>query len=1127
MERGTPDPAGEGVLWLDEVTPADLPRVGRKGFTLARLRQEGFPVPDGFVLPPGVPAERALDARARLPGALAVRSSSSAEDTADASFAGQYRTVLGVTGDEALLEAVRTCRESAAGAAGYARALGAAEGSLAVLVQRMVAPRAAGVAFTEDPRDPTACLVEAHAGLGDVLVSGAVTPDRWAVDRASGTVRDGPAAGALDGSDLRAVVDLARRVEEALGGPQDVEWAIAGEGPVVLQARPPTVEAEARPDPRLRRLTRANVGEVLPDPVTPLTWSTVGSFLEHGFRRVADEAGLLPRDAPAFLALHRRRLYLNLSLSAEVAARLPGVTAADAERLVLGGGAAGEPPPLRLSSLPGFLRVALRLRRLARRLPALVAEAERVVEALPRRESVERAEPPELAALLEDFATRGRALAFAHIASSGSCGFRLALLGGLLGRFLPGDAFARTGRLVTGLDGVASAAPALALESLAEEVARRPEWRAWLETEAARSGDRSLPGAPAGLRERIAGFLERYGHRAVSEGELSAPAWEDEPGPLLRALSGLAGSDGAAGWRGRARAEVRRADEEAALARLGPLRRAALRAAIRGAQQGVRGREHTKSLTVALVHHGRRLARAAARRLVSAGALEREDDVFFLELAELGDCLRGAPGPRARVERRRRRHAREGALPAPREVDLAGGESPGESAPGGGGIGIGGGVGLGPARVVLSGEAPRLEPGEVLVTPVLDAALGPLLASAAGAVAEIGGVLSHGAVVARELGVPCVVDVRDATRRFRTGQRLLVDGGAGTVSVAPEPTDGPEAAGPAGPACLEAEDTASDSLHALAPHPRARESVYFNVQDPSAGLVLVASLGVRPGGRGESLVALGTPEGHVLFGLDLAPGRPGPGGFSVAGQTVDWSPFRFRAAARLARHAERAFPPGGVLPLLLEPRTEEVAIDLTLAPTTPAVDFCRGLPEDALQALRPLGAHHLEQSGAWHGTVSIGGRPFSVAGTGSRDHSWGLRDWDAADHWRLFTVRFGDGLAVHALAVSVEGRLVEGGFLWRDGRAERITRVAFVGERGAGGLRTFELSLATAAGPPLRLHGTVLRRITVPVDVERRPLRHLQGLPYRLVLHEHFARYEAAGRVGHGIAELTERPGAG
>jgi len=284
---------------------------------------------------------------------------------------------------------------------------------------------------------------------------------------------------------------------------------------------------------------------------------------------------------------------------------------------------------------------------------------------------------------------------------------------------------------------------------------------------------------------------------------------------------------------------------------------------------------------------------------------------------------------------------------------------------------------------------------------------------------------------------------------------------------------------------------------------------------------------VRPGGRGESLIALGTPEGHVLFGLDLAPGRPGPGGFSVAGQTVDWSPFRFRAAARLARHAERAFPPGGVLPLLLEPRTEEVAIDLTLAPTTPAVDFCRGLPEDALQALRPLGAHHLEQSGAWHGTVSIGGRPFSVAGTGSRDHSWGLRDWDAADHWRLFTVRFGDGLAVHALAVSVEGRLVEGGFLWRDGRAERITRVAFVGERGAGGLRTFELSLATAAGPPLRLHGTVLRRITVPVDVERRPLRHLQGLPYRLVLHEHFARYEAAGRVGHGIAELTERPGAG
>src|SRR5207253_277950 len=102
------------------------------------------------------------------------------------------------------------------------------------------------------------------------------------------------------------------------------------------------------------------------------------------------------------------------------------------------------------------------------------------------------------------------------------------------------------------------------------------------------------------------------------------------------------------------------------------------------------------------------------------------------------------------------------------------------------GLGVSAGVGLGPARVVGPGQAVRLEPGEVLVAPVLDAALGPLLASAAGAVAEIGGLLSHGAVVARELGVPCVVDVRDATRRIRTGQPVTVDGSAGLVHPWPD-----------------------------------------------------------------------------------------------------------------------------------------------------------------------------------------------------------------------------------------------------------------------------------------------------------------------------------------------------
>ena len=1131
-----------GVLWLDAITETDRPRVGAKAFTLARLRQQGFPVPDGFVLPAATPVGAAAAAYVRLGGAVAVRSSSTAEDTAEASFAGQYRTVLGVVGEEALREAVRLCRDSVSAATVYAQALGAAAGSMAVLVQRMAAPQAAGVVFTEDPRDPTALLVEAHPGLGEAVVSGATTPDRYVLDRTSGAFRDGgrPATGCLDEPGLRAVVELARRVERSLGAPQDVEWALGPRGPVLLQARPITVEADERPDPRLRRLTRANVGEVLPDPVTPLTWSTVGTFLESGFRGVAEEAGLVTAGTGPFLVLYRRRLYMNLSLCVDVARRLPGVTAADAERLILGGGASGAPPPLPLTALPfitalpRLVRVGLRLLGLARRLPARVLEAEAAVRGLPTGEAIERAGAETLARYLDVFAQRGRELAFTHVAASGSCGFRLALLGALLGRLAPGDVESRVNRLVTGLPDVASTAPTFALEALAEDVGRHEGWAPWLRRAAGQpSAAGVLADAPPVLAARLRGFLDRFGHRAVSEGELAAPAWEDDPRPLLAALAALAEGDRAAEWSRRARAEVRRADEEALLARLGPIRRALLRSAIRGAQDAVRERERTKSLTVALVHHGRRLARASARHLVVSGALASVDDVFFLELDELRRALLGRSPGRALIERRRRRHRREGALPAPREVDVSGAEARPES--GGRGIGVSAGVAIGPARVLLPGDPLRLEPGEVLVTPVLDAAFGPILATAAGAVAEIGGLLSHGAVVARELGVPCVVDVREATRRFRTGDRLVVDGSAGTVEVEAGSgavegaaavsggTTGPGAEATASPALLAAEDTSRESLHALERHPQARESVYVNVQDPATGLVLVASAGVRPGGRGESLLALGDRTTDVLFGLDRAPAQADPDGFAVAGQRVTWHPFRFQAKTRLARHEAAAFP-GPVLGLLLGPRTVEVEIDLTLEPTTPAVDYCRGLPVDTLRALAPLGAHHLEQSGAWRGVVVIDGRRVAVDGTGSRDHSWGRRSWETADHWRLFSVRFGSDLAVHALAVSARGRLVEGGFVWRGGRAERITRVQYVTEREGPAVRAFDLRVTTAAGPPLRLRGTVVRTITVPVDVERRPGRHLLGRPYRLVLHENFTRYEAAGRVGHGMAELTDRP---
>ncbi len=1109
------------VVWLSEIRDEDRGRVGAKAFSLAVLGRQGLPVPEGFVLPADAPVDAALAAYAKLGGEVAVRSSSSAEDLEESSFAGQYKTVLGVRGPEALAAAVRECRESEAAAARYAELVGAPRGRLAVLVQRMVDARAAGVVFTRHPHDERRLLVEAHAGLGDAVVSGSATPDRYLVDRRTRARVDGPDAGCLGPSDLRAVSDLALRVETLAGASRDVEWALGSDGPVLLQSRPITVEPEDVPDPRLRRLTRANVGEVLPDPVTPLTWSTVGAFLERAFRDVARDVGLLPAGAPPFLVLYRRRLYLNLSLCVEVAAGLPGVTPEAAEALLLGGGSgAGAAPAPSVSALG----VLLRLLGLAGRLPALVEAAARAVGGLSAPPPVDDGDERRLLERLDRFAETGYGVARAHVAVSGSCGFRLALLARLLDRFRPGATAERVNRLVAGLPDVASVAPALALEALATEAARRPDWLAWLRAEPSPPAN-----APRALGERLREFLDRFGHRSVAEGELFSSAWEDDPEPPLGALRALAQAGGDASFRRRAAAATRYADEEALFAGAGAFTRPVFRWALAGARAAVRERERTKELSVRLVHHGRRVARAAGRHLVARGRILREDDVFFLTRDELRRALHGESPSGALVARRRRRHDREGSLDAPREVDLGGASAAEIPAEAWRGTGVSAGVGAGPARVLQPGGPLRLDPGEVLVARVLDAAYGPVLAVSAGAVAEIGGLLSHGAVVARELGVPCVVDVRGVTQSVRTGERLVVDGGRGLVTRVEADEVGAGAATPSTlPPSLVSEDTSRETLHPLEEHPLARESVYLNVQDPERGMHLVASAGLRAGGRGEALVALRREDGPLLFGLDLrAPDLEA--GLGVGGVRIDWRPFRIRLETRLAPHDPDSFPPS-LVPLLLTPRTVDVRLDLTLEPTTPAIDFCRGLPDDVLEALAPLGAHHVEQSGIWRGFVEVDGKHCAVRGTGSRDHSWGRRSWDAADHWRLFTARLlprsgGDEVSVHALAVSVRGRRIEGGFLTRGDRAERITRVLFVPDGTLGApLRTFELQVTTERGLGLRLRGTVARTLTVPVDVERRLLRHLAGRPYRLVLHENFTRYEGESHAGYGMAETTERP---
>jgi pyruvate,water dikinase len=243
------------IVGLDSPAARDAAAAGSKARTLARLRASGFPVPDGFVVTAPEDARSselavrvaALEAGSGAGARFAVRSSGQAEDSAAASFAGQYETVLGVQGLAEIADAIERCFASFASgrADAYQRRVSVIEAGGAVIVQHLVEAEAAGVAFTLDPVSG-ACdrvLVDAAAGLGDAVVGGRVTPDGFVVAKAGGEIlerRLAQARACLDDDAVRAVAALAQRVEAHEGAPVDIEWAWQRGAASLLQARPIT-----------------------------------------------------------------------------------------------------------------------------------------------------------------------------------------------------------------------------------------------------------------------------------------------------------------------------------------------------------------------------------------------------------------------------------------------------------------------------------------------------------------------------------------------------------------------------------------------------------------------------------------------------------------------------------------------------------------------------------------------------------------------------------------------------------------------------------------------------------------------------------------------------------------------
>jgi rifampicin phosphotransferase len=795
-----------------------------------------------LILAAPVPDDIAQAVRRSAGGPVAVRSSATAEDLPHASFAGQQDTYLNVVGADAVLDAVRRCWASlwTERAVAYRAANGIDHRAvrLAVVIQDMVQSQVAGVMFTANPVTGRRheAVIDASPGLGESVVGGSVNPDHFVVDTATGgiterrlgdkltTVRSLPGGGTeqfkirLEGAcvtddQIRALAALGARVETLYGAPQDIEWAIDAGGFLWLtQARPITTlyPLPERPADGLRVYFCFSLAQGLYRPITPMGLSA--------FRVVSSSAAdLFGAPVADRLAGAREfveaggRIFIDVTgvmrsrVGRDLVPRIFDVMEARSAKVLRG---LFDDPRLsvihrsRGPLVRGVARVACRYRIPPRAVHALVnpeaahRKAARVgVDlrarlALPagatpsqRLDHVERVLASELIPLLP---TIGPLTAPGFL--------MLALASRLLGdRVRPGEVQS----VLRGLPHNVTTEMDLALWDVANRIRTDAAAASLMrETPTAELVGRFRAGTlPPVAAEGLAGFLARYGDRAVAEIDLGLPRWSEDPAHVIGVIANYlrledpALAPNALFAKGAAEAAEM---VETLSRRAGGLRGRIVRFALGRARSLAGLRELPKYYMVAVLAAVRTHLRAVGADLAGRGLLGSTDDVFFLTLAEVRRGLR-APGPetiklRELVTRRREEYERELRRRHVPRVLLSDGTEPEAVATAGAradgaltGTPASAGSVTGIARVVLDPVGAHLEPGEILVCPSTDPGWTPLFLTAGGLVMEMGGANSHGAVVAREYGIPAVVGVARATEHIVTGQRITVDGTAGAI----------------------------------------------------------------------------------------------------------------------------------------------------------------------------------------------------------------------------------------------------------------------------------------------------------------------------------------------------------
>jgi pyruvate,water dikinase len=753
----------------------------------------------------------------------AVRSSSPQEDLDNASFAGIYHTCLGVPAPD-IGPAIRACFASCVDLPVFAykaaRGMPVFEPAIAVIVQRQVGSDVAGVGFSINAltNDHDEMLVSASWGLGDAVVDGRVVPDQFVLDKAGGGVLGcvegskesaGAAAGGqlcLAPAQLKELAAGLVRIESLFGGPVDVEFAFAGGLLHILQARPVSTWVPLAPalmsEPGMPRTLYMDIslakGMTINAPVSPMGQDWLGRTIGSMARYCAGQVELPLDRADGWLCIQGGRMYLNLSrvlwlATPQQLARSNAPTDAMLARTLASVDVARYRSARRPSLLPLLLRLPRILWRLGRPLWRTVqafaapAYACRLYRDRENRVLVALSAPIDAGTDLPGVQERLGAVVAEAVVDVAMPAMLAGLGAGAAIERLARKGCAEEQRLVAqlarGIPGNVVVEMGIAMYRLARMLA--PEDFADIGLLARRIAAGEV--APAFLA-RWEQFMASYGWRGPGEMDLANPGYRDDPAMLLRQMSFMAAAANDPEAAHRQLAGQREAAYRQLLDRFGPLRRMLLKRLylVSGLFAGTR--DTPKHINLLARQRIREHALAAGARLAAAGRLDQAQDIFGLAYADLahlsgGACLRAQVRERGDFLALLARQVRGfPALIDSRGRILRAPPCDGEAGPLRG-IGLSPGVVRGRVKCLRNAQEKPVAPGDVLVAFTTDPGWTPLFIGAAAIVLEVGGVLQHGALVARELDKPCVAGIGDVFARLRDGQLVEVDGGNGTVTI--------------------------------------------------------------------------------------------------------------------------------------------------------------------------------------------------------------------------------------------------------------------------------------------------------------------------------------------------------